>query len=288
MTVECLQPHGFCLGVRTAIDKATRALAVYGTLYCLHPLVHNEQVVAELAARGLRVVPSLDAVPDGGCVLFSAHGVTPQVRAAVAARGLAVVDATCPFVARAHRAVAGFAARGVPVVVIGHADHIEVQGFVGEAVACRAPLRVVASVADVAALPFAPSEPLGVVCQTTLAAETIDPIFAALRARFRALETVPASEACTATRRRQDAVKAFVAGGGDGVLVLGSRSSSNTRRLLECAQAAGARFAACVATCAEAAACDFSGVARLGLTSGASTPETLFRAVAEALALRDR
>lgn len=284
MTVACLEPHGFCMGVKAAIDKAFHALSVYGALYCLHPLVHNEQVVARLAEKGLRVVSSLDAIPADGCVLLSAHGVSPQMREELEARHLHVVDATCPFVQRAHRAVADFAARGVPVVVVGYAEHAEVQGFVGEATYRRSPITVISSVAEVAALPHESACPVGVVCQTTLAAEMLDPILARLKARYPRLETVPASETCTATRQRQQAVKDFVAHGGDGVLVLGSRTSSNTARLAECAQSAGAKFVACVATLDDVRALDFRDVARLGVTAGASTPEELFSDVMTALA----
>ena len=276
MTVASLEPHGFCMGVKAAIDKAYHALSVFGELYCLHPLVHNEQVVATLAAKGLRVVSTLNDIPAGGCVLLSAHGVSPQLRAELETRKLHVVDATCPFVQRAHRAVAAFAARGVPVVVVGNAEHAEVKGFVGEATCLQAPITVISTAAEVAVLPYEGGSPVGVVCQTTLAAEMLDPILEQLQARYPLLETVPASEACTATRQRQQAVKDFVAQGGDGVLVLGSRTSSNTAQLAACAQAAGARFVACVATPDEVRALDFGGVGRLGVTAGASTPEELF------------
>ena len=122
------------MGVRTAVEKASRTLSLSSgkAVYCLHELVHNEQVVADLKARGLRFVESLDEVPDGATVLFSAHGVALAVRAEAQRRELAVVDATCPFVARAHRAVRDFAARGVPVVVVGRPEHAEVRGVMGE------------------------------------------------------------------------------------------------------------------------------------------------------------
>ena len=281
MIVEVLQPQGCCMGVRAAVEKASHTLSLSPaqTVCCLLELVHNEQVVGRLKARGLRFVESLDDVPDGATVLFSAHGVAPAVREEARLRGLAAVDATCPFVARAHRAARAFAARGVPVVVVGHADHVEVRGLVGEAPACR----VVASAEEVAALPFPSSSPLGVLCQTTLSFGTVHAVLEALRARYPHLETTPAADICTATRDRQRAVAEFVRGGGDGVLVLGSAGSSNTNRLVEVARAAGASFAARAGTLEEVRVLDFSGVRRLGVTAGASTPEDFLESVVAAL-----
>ena len=271
MKVEVIEPHGFCMGVRVAVEKASRTLALSAgrPVCCLHELVHNEQVVADLKARGMSFVESLDEVPDGATVLFSAHGVAPAVRAEARRRGLAVVDATCPFVERAHRAARAFAARGVPVAVVGHAEHAEVRGIVGEISACS----VVASAEEVAALPYPESSPLGVLCQTTLSSGTVRAVLDALRARYPLLETPPAADICRATRDRQTAVAEFVRGGGDGVLVLGSAGSSNTSRLVEVARGAGAAFAARAGTLDEVRALDFAGIGRIGVTSGASTPE---------------
>ena len=268
------------MGVRAAVEKASRTLSLSSgkAVYCLHELVHNEQVVADLKARGLRFVESLDEVPDGAIVLFSAHGVALAVRAEAQRRELAVVDATCPFVARAHRAVRDFAARGVPVVVVGRPEHAEVRGVMG---ACDG-ARVVSTPEEVAALPF-PDGPVGVVCQTTLSSGTVRTVLDALRARYPHLETPPAADVCTATRDRQRAVADFVCGGGDGVLVLGSIGSSNTNRLVEVARASGAAFAARAGTLEEIRTLDFAGVRRLGVTAGASTPEDFFRCAVAAL-----
>ena len=193
MKVEVLEPHGFCMGVRAAVEKASRTLSLSSgkVVYCLHELVHNEQVVADLKARGMRFVESLDDVPDGATVLFSAHGVAPAVRAEARRRGLAVVDATCPFVARAHRAVRNFAARGMPVVVVGRAEHAEVRGVMGEC----ADARVVSTPEEVPALSF-PDGPVGVVCQTTLSHDTVCAGLDALRARYPRLDTPAAATAC--------------------------------------------------------------------------------------------
>lgn len=269
MTVEVIQPHGFCLGVKAAVEKAYRTLSVSSPVYCLHELVHNEHVVSGLTARGMRFVESLDDVPDGATLLFSAHGVAPAVREEARRRGLETVDATCPFVMRVHRAVRDFASRGVPVVVVGHAGHAEVRGVVGECDGARA----VASSEEVAELPFPEDGPVGAVCQTTLSYATASAVLEALHARYPRLETPPAADICQATRDRQFAIAEFVRGGGDGVLVLGSADSSNTNRLVEVAREAGAYFAARAATLDDVRACDFSGVRRLGVTSGASTPE---------------
>lgn len=277
MKVEVIEPHGFCSGVRGALARAEEALSRGGRVFCLHALVHNEHVVASLREKGMEFVDDLASVPDGGCVLFSAHGVSPEVRWEARRRGLDVMDATCPFVARVHRQVAVFAGQGCPVVVVGDAGHAEVEGVVGAARAAGAEVAVVRGGAEVASIPFSETALIGVVCQTTLSADVKDEVLGALRARYPRLETTAASDVCTATRDRQNAVRAFVARGGDGMLVLGSASSSNTRRLAELARAAGVRTW-CAADLDEVAACDFAGVSVLGVTSGASTPEDFFAA----------
>lgn len=282
MIVEAIEPHGFCAGVTMAVAKARQALDDGGTVYCLHELVHNETVVGELKSSGMRFVESLEEVPEGGTVLFSAHGVGPAARRAAEKRGLAVLDATCPFVARVHRQVREYAARGLPVAVVGHAKHVEVAGVVEEAIDAGARVAVVATPDDVESLPFPAGAAMGAVCQTTLSGDVVRRVVDALRARHPALETAATAEVCTATRDRQETVRRFVALGGDGVLVLGSASSSNTRRLAEIASEAGARTWRAI-DAAEVATLDFSGVRRLGVTSGASTPEEVFADVMERL-----
>ena len=278
MTVEALEPHGFCRGVVQALRLAEEALAA-GPLYCVHPPVHNEMVTDGLKSKGLRLVSSLAEVPHGGTVLFSAHGTSPEAMEEARERDFAVVDATCPFVARLHRQAREFAMRGVPVVVIGHADHVEVQGVAGEVEHAGGRVRVVRTEHEAANLDFPEDATVGVLCQTTFDAAVSSAIMAALSARYARLELPPASDVCTATRDRQDAVRRFVRDGGDGVLVLGSAGSSNTLRLMEIAHAEGARFAARAASVSEAAELDFKDVSRLGVTSGASTPESLFEEV---------
>jgi len=255
MRIEIIEPHGFCAGVTGALKKA---LAMPGGAYCLHELVHNELVVAALERRGMKFVDDLGEVPRGATVLFSAHGVAPSVRAEAAARGLSVVDATCPFVARVHAAARAFAERGLPVVVVGKANHAEVKGIVGEVEDAGGRAYVHPDLPD--------AGKVGVVSQTTMNADEVEATVAELRRRFE-VETL--AEVCGATRERQRAVKAFC---GDALLVLGSASSSNTRRLCEVAPCR----ALMAATMEEVRALDLSGIGVLGVTSGASTPEDFF------------
>ena len=264
------------MGVERAL---LMAVELRPPVFCLHELVHNEQVVAELRGRGLQFVETLADVPDGSTVLFSAHGVAPTVREEAVSRGLRIVDATCPFVERVHRAARAFAARGVPVVVVGRANHAEERGIVGE----LDDFRVVASADEVADLQYPADAPLGVLCQTTMSSGAVHAVLDVLRARYPRLETPPAADVCTATRDRQQAVEDFVRAGGDGVLVLGSAGSSNTNRLVDVARAAGAVFAERAGSMEDVRALDFSRLKRLGVTAGASTPEDFLRRVVEEL-----
>lgn len=281
MTVEVIDPHGFCAGVTAALRKALKLTAAEGPVYCLHELVHNEIVVGDLRRRGFVFVESVEEVPVGATVLFSAHGVAPTVRQAAEARRLKVVDATCPFVERVHRAAHGFAARGLPVIVIGNPAHAEVKGIVGEVGAGAVAVFDPHGAADFA---WPGVRRVGVVSQTTMNADEVSAAVARLRRDF---EVETTAEVCQATKVRQEAVRAFcrrrTEGGGDvAVLVLGSPNSSNTRRLCEIASAAGVRtFRA--GTADEVRALDLAGVTRLGVTSGASTPEDFFSSSVAAL-----
>lgn len=274
MRIQVIEPHGFCAGVTNALRKAQSLLHPSAPctlhsapVYCLHELVHNELVVNDLKRRGMVFVESLDEVPEGATVLFSAHGVSPAVRAQASARKLKVVDATCPFVEKVHKAAKEFASRGLKVVVIGNPDHAEVKGITGE---------VLDSVVyNPSTRNFSTSQlTLGVVSQTTMNADEVADIVGKLRGGYE-VETM--AEVCNATKVRQDAVKAF---DGDALLVLGSVNSSNTRRLCEVAKCAKVFRAG---TLDEVKAIDFSGVSVLGVTSGASTPENFFTDVIEYL-----
>ena len=275
MKVTVIEPHGFCAGVTAALKKAIglSSRRSGSAVYCLHELVHNDIVVNDLGRRGFTFVESVEEVPEGATVLFSAHGVSPAVRRRAAERRLEVVDATCPFVERVHKAAKEFAARGLRVVVIGHPGHIEVNGIVGEAEnAIVIPdARAAQALCDGGT---GRGEKLGVVSQTTMNSDEVAEIVAALKGRFD-VETV--AEVCNATKVRQDAVKAF---DGDALLVLGSASSSNTARLCECARCKSFR----AGTIDEVEALDLSGVEHLGITSGASTPETFLKAAVALLA----
>ena len=262
MAISVIEPHGFCAGVTAALRKAVAVASSARPVYSLHQLVHNEIVVGDLRSRGFVFVESVDDVPDGATVLFSAHGVSPAVRARAAERGLKVVDATCPFVERVHRAARDFAAKGLPVVVIGNPSHAEVRGIVGEAANA-----VVLDPSRPRAQELPPR--FGLVSQTTMNADEVASLVAELRESHE-VETM--AEVCNATKVRQDAVKAF---SGDALLVLGSANSSNTRRLCEVARCRTFR----AGTMDEVRSLDLSGVRELGVTSGASTPESFFREV---------
>ena len=249
MKVEVLEPHGMCAGVNAAIAKALKLKDVY----CLHELVHNEIVIGELKDLGFKFVERIEDVPEGETVVFSAHGVSPRVREIAKARKLKVVDTTCPFVAKVHRAAKAFSDKGLPVVILGDPKHAEVRGIRGE-VDCN---RLQSAAAG---------SRIGVVSQTTMNADEVERQVAELRKKYD-IETM--AEVCHATKERQDAVKRFA---GDAVLVLGSQSSSNSRRLKEVAEQNGAK-AFMAGSMDELKKIDFSGVERLGVTSGASTPE---------------
>jgi len=266
--VEVIEPHGLCAGVNAAIAKALRLRNVY----CLHELVHNEIVVGELKDLGFRFVDRIEDVPDGETVVFSAHGVAPSVRSYASEHGMKVVDTTCPFVSKVHRAARDFAKKGLPVAVIGDLSHVEVKGILGEI-----PDGMVLKPLGTGPAPGGDRPRIGVVAQTTMNADDVARQVAALRERY---DVEAAAEVCQATKERQDAVRGFCsrcAADGEpfGVLVLGSRMSSNSRRLAEVAREGGAK-AFLAGTMDELGALDFSGIGRLGVTSGASTPERFF------------
>lgn len=269
MKIEVIEPHGLCAGVNAAIAKALRLRNVY----CLHELVHNEIVVDELKDLGYRFVDRIEDVPDGETVVFSAHGVAPRVREYAAAHGMKVVDTTCPFVDKVHRAARGFAKKGLPVVVIGDQNHVEVKGILGEI-----PDGMSLSAEKMLSRASRGARPrVGVVAQTTMNADDVARQVDALRARC---DVETSAEVCRATKERQDAVRDFCVRGAAsgrkyGVMVLGSRMSANSKRLAEVAAEGGAA-AFMAGTMDELRAVDLAGVEVLGVTSGASTPERFF------------
>lgn len=268
-------PRGICAGVRRAIEMIDLALASEpSTLYCLKEIVHNRQIVDDLRRRGVVFVDGLADVPSGATVVFSAHGVAPSVRAEAGARELNVIDATCPFVSKVHSEVRRFCREGSSVLLIGHRRHDEVIGVVGEA---PEHVQVVESCADAEAVCVDDPARVAVVTQTTLSVEEADQVMAILRRRFPALQTPATSDICYATVNRQQAVR-LLAARSDAVLVLGSRNSSNSRRLVEVARSAG-RSAWLISEAADLDPVPLDGVRVLGLTAGASTPESFIATV---------
>jgi 4-hydroxy-3-methylbut-2-enyl diphosphate reductase len=278
-----VSPHGFCSGVARAVATAEAVLARFRgePVYCLNEIVHNKQVVARLAGLGMAFVDSVEAVPEGALLLFSAHGVAPAVMRRAAARRLRVIDATCPFVTKVHAEVRRFAAQGACVVCIGHRRHEEVVGVAGEA---PGQVRIVESAEEAAALEVPAGVPVAVVTQTTLGEAQVEPVMAVLRRRFPDLRLPAATDVCYATRNRQQAVRAL-AGVCARVLVLGSANSSNSQRLVETARAAGAE-AALVSELAQLDGLALAGETSVGLTSGASTPESFLEAAVGILRTR--
>jgi 4-hydroxy-3-methylbut-2-enyl diphosphate reductase len=252
MRIEVIAPHGFCGGVERAVRMAHELLdRVKGTVYGLHEIVHNESVVDGLVSKGMVFVESIAEVPEGATVLVSAHGTSPDTFEDAKRRGLTVIDATCPFVLAGHAKIRENFRNGMRTVVIGKPTHAEVKGYLGEEGAC---------------LPdeVRPGERTGRVVQTTLNADEYGGV-------------------CTATRDRQQAVRRFVESevlkglspSSVGVLVVGSLKSSNTGKLADIAERAGARSWRVSGT-EDVPSVDFSGIEVLGVTSGASTPEDVF------------
>jgi len=272
-------PHGFCSGVARAIRMAEAHLA--GNIYCLNEIVHNQHVVAQLTAQGMKFVRCLEDVPEGAQVLFSAHGVSPAVRQEAARRNLRVIDATCPFVEKVHSEVRRFAATDAAIICIGHRNHEEVIGVAGEA---PDRVHVVENAHEVEVLDIPPDHPIAVVTQTTLGAAQVDVVMDALNKRFTAITRPAHSDICYATRDRQNAVRAL-ATQCDRIIVLGSANSSNSQRLVETAQEGGAE-AILISEHDELFRYDWDTIRTLGITSGASTPEDFLDAIVETLTTR--
>ncbi|HLK45770.1 MAG TPA: 4-hydroxy-3-methylbut-2-enyl diphosphate reductase, partial [Acidimicrobiales bacterium] len=264
-------PRASCAGVERAVEIVERVLADRGApVYVRKQIVHNAHVIADLEARGAVFVDEIDEVPAGATVIFSAHGVSPEVRARSAERGLDVIDATCPLVAKVHAEARRFSARGFDIVLVGHEGHEEVEGTYGEA-----PERthIVASADEVSELDLDDPERVAYLTQTTLAQDDTAIVIDALRERFPALVGPRSSDICYATQNRQDAVRAL-AGECELVLVIGSANSSNSRRLVEVSERAGAR-AVLIEDGGEITPELMAGVRRVGVTAGASAPEAL-------------
>ena len=267
------QPRGFCAGVDRAIEIVERALAQFGApIYVRHEIVHNDHVVGDLRRKGAVFVDTLDDVPAGATLVFSAHGVSRAVRDDAEARGLRVFDATCPLVTKVHVEVAKMRREGREVVMIGHAGHPEVEGTMGQA---DDGIHLVETPDDVARLVVADPARLAYVTQTTLSVDDCRVVIDALERRFPEIAGPKKQDICYATQNRQDAVK-FMAPQCDLVLVIGSPSSSNSNRLREVAQKMG-REARLIGSAAELDPAWLVGKRRVGVTAGASAPEVLVR-----------
>ena len=274
-------PRGFCAGVDRAIEIVERALERFGKpVYVRHEIVHNRYVVDGLKAKGAVFVEELDQVPDGAQVVFSAHGVPKSVPAAATARGLDWLDATCPLVSKVHRQAERQIEAGRHILFIGHAGHPEVIGTMGQVPAGS--ITLVETVNDVPALDFPEGAPLAFLTQTTLSVDDTAEIVTALQARFPQIVAPKAEDICYATSNRQAAVKA-IAPQCQLVLVIGAPNSSNSVRLVEVAERCGAR-AFLVQRATEIEAAWFDGVETMGLTAGASAPETLVNEVVDRIA----
>jgi 4-hydroxy-3-methylbut-2-enyl diphosphate reductase len=284
MQVLLANPRGFCAGVDRAIDIVERAVELFGPpIYVRHEVVHNRHVVERLRALGAVFVDELHEVPAGGTVIFSAHGVSNAVEEEAKSRALTVFNATCPLVTKVHMEVQRYAREGRDVILIGHAGHPEVEGTMGRFDASfGGQIHLVESIADVDRLGVRDPHSLAFVTQTTLSVDDTAEMVAALRLRFPELATPRREDICYATQNRQDAVKKLL-GQCDVLLVVGSRTSSNSNRLRELADRAGVP-GYLIDGPEDLRAEWFTGKRAVGVTAGASAPELLVQQVVDTLA----
>ena len=283
MQIVLANPRGFCAGVDRAIEIVERALKTFGPpIYVRHEVVHNRYVVDRLAASGAVFVDEIEQIPDDSIVIFSAHGVSKEVRAEAARRRLRVFDATCPLVTKVHMEVARHQREGRECILIGHAGHPEVEGTLGQYESGNGgTMYLVENPADVEALVVANPERLSFVTQTTLSMDDTAAVIDALRRRFPAIRGPKKDDICYATQNRQDAVRRL-ATQCDVFIVVGSASSSNSNRLRELSAKLGTP--AYLVDSADDLHRDwFDGAATVGVTAGASAPEVLVQRVLERL-----
>ncbi|MEO1549286.1 MAG: 4-hydroxy-3-methylbut-2-enyl diphosphate reductase [Pseudomonadota bacterium] len=284
LTLYLAAPRGFCAGVDRAIKIVEMALEKWGApVYVRHEIVHNKYVVDGLRDKGAIFVEELDECPTDRPVIFSAHGVPKSVPAAAQARNMVYVDATCPLVSKVHIEADRHAAAGLQMVMIGHAGHPETVGTMGQLP--KGEVLLVETVEDVAAL--APRDPqkLAYITQTTLSVDDTAEVVAALQARFPAIIGPHKEDICYATTNRQEAVKA-VAPKVDALLVIGAPNSSNSRRLVEVGAKAGCAYSQLVQRASDIDWRALSGAQAVGITAGASAPETLVNEVVDAFRAR--
>ena len=269
-------PRGYCAGVDRAVITVEKALALYGApVYVRKQIVHNVHVVASLEAKGAIFVEETDEVPEGKTVVFSAHGVSPLVHEQAAARNLKTIDATCPLVTKVHHEVRRFATEDSEILLIGHHGHEEVEGTAGEA---PDRVRIVDGLDGARTIQPTPGKNLVWLSQTTLSVDETMEAVAILKERFPDIQAPPSDDICYATQNRQEAIKE-IAPQADLVIVVGSRNSSNSVRLVEVALEYGAKASYLVDYAEEIQDEWFIGVETIGLTSGASVPEILVKDV---------
>ena len=279
MRVMLAQPRGFCAGVIRAIDIVEQALAKFGApVYVRHEIVHNRHVVESLRAKGARFVENLTEVPTGAITIFSAHGVARAVELDAQARGLHVLDATCPLVAKVHGQGQRYVAQGRLVILVGHAGHPEVEGTMGR---ISGPVLLVQTERDVEALDLAADTPVAYVTQTTLSVDDTRAIIAALKRRFTDIVGPDINDICYATQNRQSAVREL-AKVADVILVVGAKNSSNSNRLREIGEEEGVP-SYLIADGSELDAAWVKDADTVGITAGASAPEALVDDLLEAL-----
>lgn len=273
------KPRGFCAGVERAIETVERALSLWGApIYVKHEIVHNRYVVDGLKAKGAVFIENISDVPVGSRLIYSAHGVSPAVREEAKSRNLIEIDATCGLVTRVHSAVKRFAAQGYQIILIGHRNHVEIIGTAGEAPDVTT---IVESPEDVERLDYLPHQKLFYITQTTLSLDDVKEITDALIAKYPHVETLPSSSICYATTNRQMALRE-IAGEVDLVLVVGDPQSSNSNRLREAAAKRGIN-SYLINNATEIQPLWLEGVKTIGLTAGASTPETLVQECIDSL-----
>ena len=276
-------PRGYCAGVDRAVVTVEKALELYGApVYVRKEIVHNKHVVESLKKRGAIFVEETDEVPEGARVVFSAHGVSPKVHEEAASRQLKTIDATCPLVTKVHQEARRFAADDLQILLIGHHGHEEVEGTAGEA---PDHIKLVDGLDSARNVEIDPNRSVAWLSQTTLSVdETMDTV-AILKERFPQLQDPPSDDICYATQNRQTAIK-VIAPKTDLVLVVGSKNSSNSVRLVEVAKEYGAKNAYLIDYASEVKDEWFKDVETIGVTSGASVPELLVRELLEDLARR--
>ncbi len=282
MHIVLANPRGFCAGVNMALKALSAALERFGSpIYVYHEIVHNTWVVEDFRNRGVVFVDEIDDVPNGGRLLFSAHGVSPLVRRTAMERNILSIDATCPLVDKVHREVVRFASEGYTIIMIGHRGHDEVVGTVSEAPEY---VRVVENEQEIDILSFAPDERLAYLSQTTLSLNETKKMVERLRNRFPQIVGPPGGDICYATQNRQTAVERLAVGT-DIVLVVGSRNSSNSRRLAERAESLGI-CSYLVDGPDDITTGWFSGNETVLITAGASAPEYVVKRCVDILQTR--